>query len=1092
MKITIPLCFGSKLQKVGLLALLSLFFTSSLLAQRTINGTIVGEDETPLIGASVFVEGTSTGTVTDIDGNFSLQVADDASTLVVSYTGYQTLSVPLTASNSYDITLLEGVAIEEIVVTGYTVDQRRKISGSVSTIKAEDLKAIPSGNVEQQLQGRVPGVTVVTNGQPGTTSQVRVRGYGALGGNQPLYIVDGVPVGSTDFLSPDDIETTTVLKDATSASLYGARAAGGVIVYTTKRGKRDGRLNVTYDGVFGVTTPGEGIVNLNPQEQAEWTWNAIRNAATQRGEAPIFDHPQYGSGTTPVIPDFLLVGSEAGVIGSVNLDEQEQFYNVDPEAGSIYQVIRANKEGTDWYDEITRNAFLQRHGLGFSGGGESNRYYVGLGYQGQEGNVIGQRLDRYTLRLNTEFDLLPSLRVGENIQVTYRAAQGIQGGGGGAGSSDDENIINMAYRMSPIIPVFDEFGGYAGTAAPGFNNPENPVATIDGNANDRPFATEAFGNLYLEFEPISDLVLRTSFGGRYSNFNFYGFTRRTYENSENNSSFGYFQSSVWSREWVWTNTANYKKRFGGSTIDLLVGQEALNIGTFRNMSGSGINPFSQNPDFVSLSTINGPVLNGNHSNGINFSSYFGRLNYDLNDKYIISALVRRDGSSRFGEATRNGVFPAFSAAWRVSSEPFMQGVSFIDDLKIRGGYGIMGNSNNVAPDNQFSLFGTSLGASSYDIGGTNGSAAQGFFRSRIGNPNAQWESAVTSNVGIDVLLFGGKIDLGVEVWQKDTRDLLFRVPVTVQTGTFANAPSVNVGEMRNRGIDFLLTYKDKSGDFGYEVTVNGGFLNNEIVSLAPDVEDLPNRSSSYRGITPVLNRVGQPLSNFFGFQVVGLFENQAAVDAAPDQEGAAPGRFQFADLNGFDEDGELTGVPDGKIDLADRTDLGSPIPDFTGGITVKLDYRNFDLQMYAFASIGNEIYNVSKLFTDFYPLFPGAAISARVKDSWTPDNLGAEIPIFENTSNFSTNTQSNSFYVEDGSYFRMQNITIGYNIPANTLNSWGMSKIRIFASVNNVFTITGYEGLDPSVGGLADTNFGIDLGNFPITRSWNVGVNLGF
>lgn len=1080
--------------KLGFLTLLALLFTVGLSAQRTISGTVFDDNDEPLIGASILVKGTSSGTVTDIDGNFSLEVADNANTLVVSYTGYEAIEVTLTASNTYDILLTEGIAMEEVVVTGYSVDQRRKTPGSVSTIKSEDLKAVPSGNVEQQLQGRVPGVTVVTNGQPGTTSQVRVRGFGALGGNEPLYIVDGVPVGSTDFLSPDDIESTTVLKDATAASIYGARAAGGVIVYTTKKGSRKKGLRVTYDGIFGVTTPGEGLGKLNPQEQAEWTWNAIRNAAEQIGETPNFGHPQYGSGSSPTLPDFLLVGSEAGVSGSVNLDEQAKFYNVDPELGPIYQVIRANKEGqgTDWYDAITRNALLQRHGLGISGGSESSRYYLGLGYQGQEGIVQGQRLDRYSLRLNSEFDLLPSLRIGENIQVTYRSARGLQGGGGGAGSADDENIINQAYRMSPIIPIFDEFGGYGGTAAPGFNNPRNPVATIDGQANNRPFSTEAFGNMYLEFEPVNDLVFRTSFGGRYSNFNNYFFTRRQYENSENNSSFGYSQFSTWSTEWVWTNTANYKKTFGLSTVDVILGQEALNFGSFRNMNGSGINPFSQNPDFVSLSTINSPVLNGNHSNGVNFASYFGRLNYEFNDKYIVSAVVRRDGSSRFGSENRYGVFPAFSAAWRLSSEPFMSGVSFIDDLKIRGGYGIMGNSNNVDPNNQFSLFSTSLGSSSYDINGTNGSAAQGFFRNRIGNPLAQWERAITSNIGIDALLFSGKLDVGVEVWRKDTEDLLFQLPVTVQTGQFASAPSVNVGQMRNQGVDFVLTYKDQSGDFGYEVTLNGGFLDNEIVSLAPDVTDLPNRSSSYRGITPILNRVGQPLSNFFGFEVVGLFANQAAVDAAPTQEGAAPGRFQFADLNGFDENGELTGVPDGQIDLADRTDLGSPIPDFTGGLTAKFNYKNFDVQIYTFASIGNEIYNVSKLFTDFYPLFPGAAIGDRVKESWTPQNLDAEIPIFENVSNFSTNTQSNSFYVEDGSYFRIQNITLGYEIPTSIVNGWNMSKVRIFASVNNALTITGYEGLDPSVGGLADTNFGIDVGNFPITRSWTFGLNLGF
>jgi len=577
--------------------------------------------------------------------------------------------------------------------------------------------------------------------------------------------------------------------------------------------------------------------------------------------------------------------------------------------------------------------------------------------------------------------------------------------------------------------------------------------------------------------------LKTSFGGRHNSSNSIGYSRRTYENQENNSSFGYSRFSGGGTAWTWTNTANYKMNVGGnSDLDILVGQEALNTGSFRGISASGINPFAQNTDFVTLSTVGSRVVNEFTTPGVTFSSVFGSVKYDYNDKYIVSAVVRRDGSSRFGAENRYGVFPAFSAAWRISEESFLQGSNIFDDLKIRGGWGIMGNSNNVDPNNQFSLFGTSIGASSYDIGGTNSSAAEGFYRTRIGNPAARWEKAITSNVGIDALLLDGALDLGVELWRKRTEDLLFQAPVSVMTGGFANAPSVNVGEMLNNGLDIFASYRGGSSDgLSYEVAFTGGFLNNEIVSLADGIEELPNRSASYRGITPVLNQVGSPISAFYGYEVVGLFENQAAVDGAPTQEGAAPGRFQFADLNN-----------DGLIDIEDRTVLGSPVPDFTGGLNIDLDYGNFGLDIYSYASIGNEIYNASKIFTDFYPLFPGAAISDRVLDSWTPDNLGAEIPIFESNSNFSTNTQSNSFYVEDGSYFRLQNITLSYALPSSMTSQKGLSNARIYGGVNNVFTITNYSGKDPSIGGAADTNFGIDLGNFPITRGWTLGVDLTF
>jgi len=1058
-------------------ALLVFFlFCVSLSAQdMTVTGMVSDDTGEGLPGVTITVGDSGTGTITDFDGSYSINTTKGA-TLVYSYIGYATQRVVVGDNASVNITLsTDSEILDEVVVTGYSIDSRRSTPGSVSTVKASEISVQPSGDVEQQLQGKVPGVTVITNGQPGTASQVRVRGYGALGGNAPLYVIDGVPTTSTNFLNPDDVETITVLKDATAASIYGARAAGGVIVYTTKKGKKEKRpLEVTYNGMIGVTDPGNAPPILNPQDQADWTWKAIENAATQAGEAPVYSHPQFGDGSTPSVPDYLLVGNDRAVSGSVDLADHEDAYNVDPAAGSVYQVVKAaTGEGTNWYDEITRNAMLHRHSLGFSGGGENNRFYVGLGMQEQDGILIHQDFSRYSLRLNSEFDLTPRLRIGQNMQAYYRAADVI-GDGSGTGSSDDENVILDASRMPSIIPVYDEFGGYAGTSVGGFNNPRNPVATLDGQQDNKTFQTALFGNIYLELEPIDNLTLRTSFGGDYGSFHGWGYTRRQYENSENNSSFGFNQFSNFYSSWVWTNTANYKIEFGQSKLDLLVGQEALNTGSNRGMGASGINPFSQTTDFVTLGTVNDQVVGGGHSNGVNFASYFGRINYDLMDKYIISLVVRRDGSSRFGAENRYGIFPAVSAAWRLSSENFMSGQTIFEDLKLRAGYGIMGNSNNVDPNNQFSLFATSLGASSYDIGGSNGSAAQGFYRSRIGNPLARWEKAITSNIGIDALMFNGKLDVGIELWRKDTEDLLFQQPVTVMTGVSI----VNKGKINS--------------DFSYEVALNGGFLNNEIVELADGIEELPNRSASYRGITPVLNQVGQPLSAFYGFEVVGIFADDGAVAAAPTQDGAAPGRFQFADLNGFDENGELTGVPDGMIDLADRTNIGNPIPDFTGGLNIKLDYKNFGVEIYSYASIGNEVYNISKLFTDFYPLFPGAAISERVKDSWSFDNRSGDIPIFENVSNFSTNTQSNSFYVEDGSFWRLQNLTFFYTLPETITDRLNMRNLKLSASVNNLLTITGYEGLDPSVGGAADTNFGIDLGNVPITRSFTLGVSAGF
>jgi TonB-linked SusC/RagA family outer membrane protein len=1064
------------------------FSTMVAMAQeRKVSGRITDVGGSGIPGATVVIKGTQMGTNTNGEGEYSINVRSNTDILVISFVGYKTKEIPVGNQSVLDIKMDDDIsALEEVIVTGYTIDSRRETTGAVSTVKSKDLTATPSGNVEQQLQGRVAGVTVITNGQPGTTSQIRVRGFGAFGGNEPLYIVDGVPTGSTDFLNPDDIETTTVLKDAAAASIYGARAANGVIVYTTKKGTRKAKkLSVTYDGLLGFTSPGKGQSMLNAQEQADWTWQAVRNNSFQDGTTPDFSNVasgQYGSGDKPVLPDYINVGGKTGVMGSLDLAAEKLKYNVDPSRGSIYQVVKANKQGTDWYDAITRVAPIQRHSLGFSGGGDNSRYYTGFSLQDQKGILLNNSFKRYSFRVNTEFDVLKNLRIGQNAQFTFLQVLGQGGGSGGQGVSADENDILSAFRMPSIIPVYDEFGGYAGTAAKGFNNPRNPVASRDGLANNKGFAGQGFGNLYAELDIIPGLTWRSSIGAQYSNYGNRGFSRLQYENSENNSAFGYNEGSGHRLSWTLTNTLNFKKLFGLHSVDVLVGQEALNSGAGKNQSSSGLNPFSTDFNYINMTNVGSKITNSDFYKGVNFSSIFGRVNYTFNDKYIVTGVVRRDGSSRFGANNRYGVFPAFSAAWRLSSESFMRDIPFITELKIRGGYGLMGNSNNVDPNNQYSLYGANIGESSYDLNGTNTSALEGYYRTRIGNKNAKWETSITKNIGIDGTFFKGKLDVILDLWQKDTKDLLFQVPITATAGYKASVPSVNVGKMSNKGIDLQIINRGRvTDDLSYELNFTAGALKNNIESLAPGLDYLTSVDPGFRGINPIRNQIGQSISSFFGYKVVGLFKDKAEVDQAATQDGAGPGRFRYADLNN-----------DGVIDADDRTYLGSPVPKFTTGINIKVMYKGFDLATYMYASIGNKIFNVSKWFTDFYPSFTGAAVSSRVKDSWLPNNMDTQTPIFESASNFSTNTQSNSFYVENGSYFRMQNITLGYTLPGFILNKLKMQKLRVYASTNNLFTVTKYKGLDPGVGGNADTNFGIDVGNYPITRSWTFGVNLGF
>ena len=1077
-------------KSLSALILLLVFASSVAMAQRVVTGTVLDEYDVGLPGVSVLVKGTTTGTATDIDGKFSLNVPNDQAVLVFSFIGYAKIEQVVGNRSVVDVKMRpDEQTLTELVVTGYTIDSRRETTGAIATVDPKDLTVIPTGNIEQTLQGRVSGVTVITNGQPGTSSIIRVRGFGAFGGNEPLYVVDGVPVGSTDFLNPDDIESTTVLKDAAAASIYGARAANGVIIYTTKRGRRGNqKLRVDYNGMFGLTTPGEGLDMMNPQDFATYTWLAETNQARIDGRSPNYGHPQFGTGATPVLPYYINVGGAAGVSGPFSpqrIEEERAKYNIDPTKGPVYQLVRAaTGEGTDWYQALTRNAPLNRHSIGLNGGSETSRFFIGMGYQDQAGIMIVNNFRRLTFRANSEFDVTKKFRIGENFQATYRQVLGQQGGTGGRGVSDDENDILQAFRMPSIIPVYDEFGGYAGTAARGFNNPRNPVANRDGQRDNRNFNANIFGNIYAEYDLMEDLRFRSSIGGQYNNYYYWGYSRLQYENSENNSAFGYNEGSGFNFAWTFTNTLSWKRTFDKHAFDVILGQEALNTGAGRFIDASGQNPFSRDPDFVNISNL--PVstrqVNSGLFRGVNFYSLFGRVNYTFNDKYLFSAVVRRDGSSRFGANNRYGVFPAFSAAWRLSSEQFLQSATWIDDLKIRGGWGQMGNSNNVDPNNQFSLFGGTVGASSYDINGSNSSAIIGFRRTRIGNPNAQWETAVTQNIGFDGTFFNGRLDVIFDWWRKDTKDLLFTVPIPLTAGSNAAAPAVNIGEMLNRGLDLLVTTRGNlSSSLTYELTVTGSTLKNEIVSLAPGLEIITSVNPAYRGIRPIRNQVGQPLSTFFGYKVVGLFQSQEDVNSYATQAGAAPGRFKYEDTDG-----------DGVITPEDRQVLGNPIPDFTGGVNFTVGYKGFDLSAYLYTSIGNEVWNQSKWFTDFFSTFEGAAISERLKNAWSPSNTNATIPIVDRSSTFSTSTVENSYYVEDGSYLRLQNVTLGYTLPQNLLQRWRIERLRVFASANNLFTITGYEGLDPAVGGDADLTFGIDVGNYPVTRGYTLGLNVSF
>jgi TonB-linked SusC/RagA family outer membrane protein len=1059
----------------GWIPILLLLFVSMqpAFAQKRVTGKVTdAETNTPLPGVTVLAKGTQSGTTTDAEGKYSLNVPAGSDVLVFSYVGFKPQEVAIGNQSNIDIVLVaDDKLLSEVVVTGYLTEQKRDIVGSVATVKSKDLVAIPQGNVEQQLQGRVAGVTVLTSGQPGVQSSVRVRGFTTLGNNAPLFIVDGVPLTDVSDLNGLDIESTTVLKDAGAASIYGARASNGVIVMTTKRGlTKPGKLRVDYEMQYGTQMPGARRTGvLNPQQTAEWTFIARRNA----GQAPT--HPQYGSGPNPVLPDYINVGGLGGLFeGDPRIDRNR--YNINFDNGPIYQIVRGNKAGTDWYKEITRNAPILNQSIGLSGGGEGSRFYVGLGQYEQQGVVLNTWLRRYTARVNSEFTIAKKVRIGENLQVTYRENPSI---GTDINSPQGENDLFMAMTINPFIPVRDEFGGWAGTAAPGFNNSRNPVADRTRAGENRGFSLATMGNVYAEVEPIKDLVLRTSAGGRLGSFHSRSAQFRTYERSENIGANSVSESSGFFYTWTWTNTATYKKTFDKHTVKGLLGYEYIVSDGFRFLNAFGLNPFSMDPAFRTISTTEtvGRQAGSGGSTERRFGSLFGRVDYSYADKYYFNGTIRQDKSSVFGENNRVGVFPAFSAAWRISAEDFMKNITWIDDLKIRGGWGQMGNSL-IDPNNQFDLF----GATSYDISGANSGADPALRQTRLGNRNAKWETNTTTNIGIDGSFFKGKMDIIFDLYQKRTDDILYQVPLPAVLGQ-VTPPSVNIASISNKGIDLQIINRGNiTNDLRFETDLTFTTFTNRIESLAPDagITFFDAGNATRLGLT-TRNQVGSSFSRFFGYKVVGLFQSLEDVRNSPVQDGAAPGRLKFADING-----------DGRITADDRTFIGSPIPDFTMGLNLKLSYKNFDFETFFYWVAGADAFNGFRVFTDFYPLFPGIAISERVLNSWTPQNPGASVPIFENVANFSTNTQVSSYFLENASYLRNRNMQISYNVPKEVLNRFGAERLRVFLQAANLFTITKYTGLDPAISG-GDAGFGIDAGgNYPFVRTFMVGASLGF
>ena len=1054
-----------------------LLFGFSVFAQKTVTGKVIDiSDKRPLPGASVQVKGTQIISQSQPDGSFTVNVPANNNTLVITVVGYQSFEVSVAgASNVGEVILTPSTSsLDEVIVTGYTAQRKKDITGAVSVVNVENMKNIPSGTIENVLQGQASGVTIINNGAPGGPSNVRVRGVTSTGPTDPLVIIDGTP-GNMHDLNPNDIQSIQVLKDAGSAAIYGVRGSNGVIVITTKKGKQ-GPARVTYDAYIGTQRPLKDGWNLaNPTEHARAIWQQFTN----NGSVPTHKQYTWDAQGNPKLPDY---------ITPTRAFEGDP--KTDPATYKLYtnQITRANKEGTDWFHEIFKPAMLQSHNVSVSGGSDKSSYLFSLNYLNQDGTLIHNFLKRYSARINTVFQVGKNIRIGQNAYFSYKKNPAYLGLPG----VNNANSINAAYRMPAIVPVRDITGkNFAGGGSQSLGNSPNPVAIMERTKDNRSNAWQIMGNAFAEVDIMKHFTARTSFGGTVENLYNNSFVFTAYENAENSANPNSFiESSAFTSSWTWTNTLNYSNTFASKhKVNALIGTEAIS-NYARGISGSRGSYYITNLSDLtvdpSLWTLNfgTPTGQSNSNTFVNgyqspyestLYSLFGRVDYAFDDKYLLSGTLRRDGSSVFSSDYRYGTFPSVTAGWRISSEKFMQGISWLNDLKIRGGWGKLGSISNINPTNAYTLFGSSSVLSWYDINGTSTSPTFGLYSSQYGNLLTSWEEDIITNIGFDATLFNNKLELSMEWYKKDVKGLLFKdnAPATVGDPLL---PFINVGDIQNKGIDFSAVYHGKiNRDLGFDVTGTFTSYKNEVIAI-PGINYVDYGNSRFQ--------VGYPIGTFFGYKQIGLFQSDADVTGSPTQRDAAPGRHKFADVNG-----------DKVINASDRTHFGNPNPDFTAGLNLGVNYKNFDFFMFMYASVGNDVINNVRASIDFPQTFDVAISKDAVYNSWTPDRPNAKVPRLERSANFSNTTQFSSYYLEDGSFLRCRAMTLGYSIPAINLKRFGINKLRLYVQALNLFTITSYTGLDPELGGptLTSTNFGNDGGSYPASqKAYTVGVNLAF
>ena len=1035
----------ASVSKRRLLGFLSLMLCTVMYAQTEITGTVVDETGEGIIGATVMEKGTSNGTLTDFDGNFKLKV-QAGKTLVFSYIGYLTQELP--AQKGMKVTLQEdALSLNEVVVTGYTTQRKADLTGAVSVVSVSELAKQNENNPMKAMQGRVPGMNISADGSPSGSATVRIRGVGTLNNNDPLYIIDGVPTkASMHELNGNDIESIQVLKDAASASIYGSRAANGVIIITTKKGK-EGKIKIDFDASLSVQTYAHKMEVLNAKEYGQVLWGAYVNDGLDPNRNSLgynFDWGYDAQGHP--------------VLNNVGLNKYLDAAGTTPAAD------------TDWFKETTRTGLIQQYNVSLSNGSEKGSSFFSLGYYKNKGIIKNSDFERFSARMNTEYKLLKMkdldvLTVGEHF--TLNRTSEVQAPGG---------FLQNVLQFNPSLPVYTTKGEFAGPVD-GYPDRENPVARLERNKDNRYTYWRLFGDAYLDINPMKDFHIRSTFGLDYAQKEQRIFTYPVTEGTVANKTNAVEPKQEHWVKWMWNAIATYNLEIGKHRGDAMIGME-LNREDDRYFSGKRYDFAVLDPDYMWPNAGVGETEAYGGGEGFTLTSFFGKLNYTYDERYMASFTLRRDGSSRFGRNNRDGTFPSVSAGWRISEEGFMKEMTWLDNLKLRASWGQTGNQE-IPVIARYTLYESNYGeaqfggqsyGTSYDIEGTNGGKQlpSGFRRTRLGNDDLKWETTTQTNLGLDFGLFHNALYGSFEWYYKKTTDILVDMPAIGVMGEGASQ-WINAGEVKNKGVEFNIGYRGEIDKFSYDITGNIGTYRNEVTKLPETVAS--NGTFGGNGVKSV---VGHPMGAQVGYIYDGIFCNQQEVDNHAVQNGAGVGRIRWKDLNG-----------DGVINESDQDWIYSPVPDFTWGLNIYLQYKDFDFTMFWQGAQGVDVITDLKRETD---LWQGLNISnlnkgQRLLDAWTPANAGSTIPALSTMDN-NNEKRVSSYFVENGSYAKLRTVQLGYNLPKSLAEKIYMTRVRFYLSAQNLLTIKSkkFTGVDPE-----NANFG-----YPIPLNVTFGLNVSF